>query len=147
VWLNIIYCDSTEYGPKAPKHVVSEIVKNTSIKTLSCDCSCMFNEAIYGYKSYIIEIVQATGKYCCLGTTAFPTNQSGTFNFPFPILQFLKPVVRDDRVLHQKSSNYWMFSLLCGGRIYRHTELRTVGHLLADALVWIVPYTKILQVK
>jgi hypothetical protein len=38
VWLNIIYCDSPEDGPKGPRHVVSEIVKNTSIKTVSCDC-------------------------------------------------------------------------------------------------------------
>jgi hypothetical protein len=41
------YCDSPEDGPKGPKHVVSEIVENTSIKTLSCDCRCMFNKAIY----------------------------------------------------------------------------------------------------
>jgi hypothetical protein len=29
---NIIYCDSPEDGPKGPKHVVSGIEKNTSIK-------------------------------------------------------------------------------------------------------------------
>jgi hypothetical protein len=37
-----VYCDSPEDGPKGPKHIVSEIVKNTSIKTLNCDCRCMF---------------------------------------------------------------------------------------------------------
>jgi hypothetical protein len=30
--IKIIHCDSPEDGPKGPKHVVSEIEKNTSIK-------------------------------------------------------------------------------------------------------------------